>query len=154
MNKELWCMLTDEYGEHVADKEAILEILKEYEVVADISETEIQVANQVIALPITAETAKRLISEVGENNELYRAITAVYAGHPLSEYPIPEWSQHWPVIDADLCLTGEYVDSDVSGWHNFRDEAAIWDVDAIAAGWLSADRDLNLDDGYVYPPEY
>lgn len=105
--------------------------------------------DQTVTLPITIDNARQIINLVGENNELYEAILNVYAGQPLSELPFDSWSQHWPLINPDLTLTGGWVDSDTDGWYNYNDEAAIWDDDAIAAGWQID----SPDDGYASPQE-
>jgi len=57
-----------------------------------------------------------------------------------------DWSDYWPVIDCDMCLTGAIVTSDDDGWQNYNDEAAIYDEDVKAGGWVI------IDDGYVCPP--
>lgn len=87
-----------------------------------------------------------------DSNSYKKMLVEQYTGRPLSDLPFDNWDQHWPVIDTDLNLTGEYVDSDTPGWHNYRDLAAIWDTDAITAGW-QIDTDPVTDDGYVYPKE-
>ncbi len=143
---EKWAVLTDEYEERVADRQAIIEIIREYSQTPAVSDVDIRVDGRVIALPITAENAKRLINEIGEDNALYEAITEAFVGEPLSAYPISQWSQHWPVIDpVNMCLTGEVVTSDIDGWHNYADEAAVWDDDAKSAGW-------EIGEGYANPP--
>jgi hypothetical protein len=73
-------------------------------------------------------------------------ITKDMAGEPLSALPWDEWERHWPVVDRHGLLTGEVVDSDVEGWSNYGDLAAIWIEEATAGGWT-------LRDGYAYPPQ-
>lgn len=145
---EKWCMLTDDYGEWVADKSSIIDILREYGAEPEISDTEILCDGQTIALPITTENASYLMGIAGEDNELYASITEAYRGKSLSDYPILSWSEHWPVIDRDRNLTGEAVDSDVMGWSNYSDLAAIFNDEATAGGW-----EIDKNEGYAYPPK-
>lgn len=85
-------------------------------------------------------------------NETKRAITKRMAGRPLSELPFPEWAQHWPVINPDLTLTGETVDSDgCRNMANYRDMAMI-DADAAReAGW-NVEQDEDGYYGYAESP--
>jgi hypothetical protein len=59
-----------------------------------------------------------------------------------------DWSDVWPVIDADLCLVGIVTDSTVDGYLNWRDEAMISLSDVMDGGWL-----INVpEDGYATQP--
>ena len=82
-----------------------------------------------------------------DDTRLYAFVTRLYAGQPLSALPLDEMSQAWPVVDRDLDLTGEIVDSEVSGWWNYSDEAAIFEDEATAGGWT-----IDTHNGYADPP--
>lgn len=56
-----------------------------------------------------------------------------------------QWNQLWPVIDRDLCLTGEVTDAS-AGFLNYEDEAFIRVEEARAGGWVDA-----IDEGYAKP---
>ena len=94
-----------------------------------------------VTLTISTELVKRIVEEsTREDNELYIAITEAYKGRPLSELPFEQWSQHWPVVDGNLVLTGDVVDSDTEDWLNYNDEAAIWRWTAEDADWIIDDE--------------
>lgn len=95
---------------------------------------------------LTEDEAKKIFYEISENNEIYIKIIEAQIGTPLSECIITEWSQHWPVIDAEFNLTGEVVTSDDPDWYNYADEAGIWEDEIHNNGWI-------IDGGYANPPE-
>ena len=104
-----------------------------------------------LTLTLTRETVRKLVAAV-EDNEFYAAVVAAQAGESLDDCLITEWSQHWPVIDGDLNLTGEAVDSDdPHHWYNYDDLAAIFEDVARDAGWDCPDEDGGS--GYASPPE-
>lgn len=98
------------------------------------------------SLTMDIDELRGIARECGTSNALYRAIVAAQAGDHLDDLVIDEWAGHWPVIDANLVLTGEVVDSDSDGWRNYDDRAAIMADDAESGGWT-------LNDGYATPPE-
>lgn len=60
-----------------------------------------------------------------------------------------DWTNYYPVIDADVRLTGECVYADEEGRRhaNYDDQAMIDRAEAVAAGWT-------IDgDGFATPPE-
>lgn len=60
-----------------------------------------------------------------------------------------DWTGYYPVIDAHMRLTGEfmYADQPDDSMASYGDEAVIDRDDAVAAGWTVDD------DGYAKPPE-
>lgn len=59
-----------------------------------------------------------------------------------------DFTDYYPVIDADLVLTGQFVYADGGNgdWSNYDDEAAIRNDVAREGGW-------KIEDGYASPPE-
>ena len=59
-----------------------------------------------------------------------------------------EWQDYYPVIDADLRLTGEfaYADEEDGRHANYENEAMIDRQEALAAGWAIDE------DGHATPP--
>ena len=56
-----------------------------------------------------------------------------------------DFTGYYPVIDADLILTGQFVYADQpGGWSNYCDDAAIYNDVARRAGWT-------IEDGYAHP---
>lgn len=56
-----------------------------------------------------------------------------------------DFSGYYPVIDADLNLTGQFVYADQpGGWSNYCDDAAIYNDVARKAGWT-------IEDGCAHP---
>ena len=59
-----------------------------------------------------------------------------------------EWQDYYPVIDADLRLTGEfaYADEENRRHANYDNQAMIDRAEAVAAGWTIDE------DGFATPP--
>ena len=56
-----------------------------------------------------------------------------------------DFTGYYPVIDADLILTGQFVYADQpGGWSNYCDDAAIYNDVARGEGWT-------IEDGYAHP---
>ena len=104
---------------------------------------------QEIAITMEAEELRELCHKI-EHNALYAAVVHALAGETLEtlEEYFDEWDQNWPVINADLTLTGSYADSDTLNMVNYDDRALIDRDEAIEGGW-----EIDSDNGYANPPE-
>lgn len=58
-----------------------------------------------------------------------------------------DWSNVWPVIDADSCLTGAVIEPDDDYLRVYDDEAVIRKDVAKAFGW-----EIDGDEGTAWPP--
>ena len=96
-----------------------------------------------ITITMEEEELKDLCHHV-EHNGLYRAVVTALGGRSLEELEkyFDEWSQHYPIIDAELTLTGgwEYADAGNRDLVNYDDRAMISIEDAREGGW-------EIDDG-------
>ena len=98
-------------------------------------------------LKLTWEQVADLIGD-SEEHDLLVQVTKQCAGDLLDDWPVSSWLQHWPIIDADKRLTGEFTDAQSVG-HNFAsyNDTAMIDIDvAVAGGWT-------VDNGVANPPE-
>ena len=99
-------------------------------------------------LRLNRECVEKLVSEC-RDNELYAAIIDAQERESLDDCLVTEWSQHWPVIDGNLKLTGKFIDSEDNGdWLNYDDRAMISREDAVASDW-----DIDDDEGRAAPSE-
>jgi hypothetical protein len=75
------------------------------------------------------------------------SLTGLHLRDPAAAAAIDrvDFTGYYPVIDADLILTGQFVYADQpGGWSNYCDDAAIYNDVARRADWT-------IEDGYAHP---
>lgn len=88
-----------------------------------------------------------------ERTDLRDRVTKVFAGihYRNSEFRQVsiafDWSNVWPVIDADGDLTGEVVEPDEDFLRVYDDDAVIRKAVAKAGGW-----EMDREEGTAWPP--
>lgn len=80
-------------------------------------------------------------------------VTKAFAGHHYMTEEFRQvsaafdWSNVWPVVDADCDLTGDVVEPDENFLRVYDDEAVIRKDVARAGGW-----EMDREEGTAWPP--